>query len=231
MRLDFARLTTRERSKLLTATVVPRPIALVTSRDAEGVRNAAPISFFNCLQSTPPLLALGFEPRGPGAGKDSWANIQATGRFIVHLVDEPLAEAMNVSAMDFGPEVDELTEAGLETTPGDDVDVPRILAAPVAYECRLFQAIALGDANGIALGEILGMHIRDDLLDVERMRVDTAALAPLARLHNPGWYARATDLFQIRRLNPADWTLRGAAEGSAGSEKEQPRDMPQGRKS
>tara|TARA_R110000751_G_scaffold13472_6_gene45234 strand:+ start:1661 stop:2317 length:657 start_codon:yes stop_codon:yes gene_type:complete len=210
VRLDFATLSERDRSKLLTSTVTPRPIALVTSLDAQGRPNAAPFSFFNCLQSTPPLLALGFEPRGPAAGKDSWANIRATGEFIVHLVDEPLLEAMNVAAMDFGPEVDELAEAGLDTAPGDLVAAPRILSAPVAFECRLFQAIELGEAQGIALGEVAAMHIRDALIDAERMRVDTAALAPVSRLHNPGWYARATDLFQLRRLNPADWTRRSA---------------------
>ena len=121
---------------------------------------------------------------------------------------------MNVAAMDFGPEVDELAEAGLETAPGDLVAAPRILSAPVAFECRLFQAIELGEAQGIALGEVVAMHIRDALIDAERMRVDTAALAPVSRLHNPGWYARTTDLFQLRRLNPADWTPRPAEAGA-----------------
>ncbi|MAS42864.1 MAG: hypothetical protein CML43_06890 [Rhodobacteraceae bacterium] len=214
MRLDFETLSERDRYKLLTATVTPRPISLATSLDGQGRANAAPFSFFNCLQSTPPLLALGFEPRGPASGKDSWANILETQAFIVHLVDEPLLEAMNVTAMDFGPEVDELFQAGLETRPGDLVAAPRILAAPVAFECRLFQAIPLGEAQGIALGEIVAMHIRDALLDVERMRVDTATLALVSRLHNPGWYARMSDLFQLRRLNPADWTLRAPEDGA-----------------
>ena len=72
----------------------------------------------------------------------------------------------------------------------------------------------LGEAQGIALGEIVAMHIRDALLDVERMRVDTATLALVSRLHNPGWYARMSDLFQLRRLNPADWTLRAPEDGA-----------------
>lgn len=205
MQVNFADLSERERSKLLTATVVPRPIALVTTVDGNGVVNAAPFSFFNCLSSTPPLLAIGFENRGPGTIKDTFANIRATGQFVVHLVDEPLGEAMNIMATDFGPETDEIAEAGVNTRASVMVRPPRIVAAPVAFECRTFRTVDLGEGRAIEIGEILYMHIRDQVLDMEKMRVDTPALGLIARLQNPGWYARMTDLFQIRRLHPDDW--------------------------
>lgn len=205
MQVNFNDLSERERSKLLTSTVVPRPIALVTTVDANGVANAAPFSFFNCMSSTPPLLVIGFENRGTGNIKDTLANIRTTGQFVVHLVDEPLGEAMNIMATDFAPEIDEIAESGVGTTASAMIKPPRIVDAPVAFECRTFQTVDLGSGRAIEIGEVLCMHIRDRVLDVERMRVDTPALGLIARLQNPGWYSRTTDLFQIRRLHPDDW--------------------------
>lgn len=205
MQIDFDQISPRQASKLLVATVVPRPIALVTSLDTTGRRNAAPFSFFNCMSSDPPLLVIGLENRGPGTHKDTFANIRATGEYVVHLVDEALAPAMNIMATDFGPEVDEIAEAGVTAVPAAHVSAPRIAEAPVAFECRSRQWVDLGDGRCIEIGEVIAMHIRDDAVNLDRFHVDTAALNLIARMQNPGWYARTSDQFQLRRLSVESW--------------------------
>jgi flavin reductase (DIM6/NTAB) family NADH-FMN oxidoreductase RutF len=211
MHFDFSQLTPRQASKLLVGTIVPRPIALVTTVDENGNRNAAPFSFFNCMSTTPPVVVLGLENRGPGTMKDTYANIEATKEFVVHLVDEALAEAMNVMSTDFPSGVDEIAEAGVETVPSIAVRPPRIAQAPVALECRRTGKVDLGDGRSIEIGEVLHMHIRDDVVDPEKHYVDTAKLGLIARLQNPGWYVRTSDIFQLRRMSVADWESRRGA--------------------
>lgn len=217
MHVDFAKVTRRQASKLLLGTIVPRPIALVTTVDTEGRANAAPFSFFNCMSSTPPLLVLGLENRGPGTRKDTHRNIHDTREFVIHLVDEALAERMNVMATDFGPEVNELAEAGVTAVPSEGVCPPRIAEAPVAFECRLVQSVDLGDNRSIEIGEVLHAHVRDGLVDPEKFHVDSRALRLIARMQNPGWYARTTDMFQMRRLSPEEWAERKHADGNTNS--------------
>ncbi len=110
--VGFAGLSPSERYKLLCATVVPRPIALVTSADAAGTANAAPISFFNVFSEDPAWIVVGLQHRPGRVAKDTSRNIAETGAFVVNTVDEGLAEAMNVCAIDFPPGHDETAEAG-----------------------------------------------------------------------------------------------------------------------
>lgn len=205
MHIDFSTVTPRNASKLLVSTIVPRPIALVTTVDRDGNRNAAPFSFFNCMSTTPPIVVLGLENRGPGTRKDTYSNIEATGEFVVHMVDEALVEAMNIMSTDFGPEIDEITEAAVTTVASVGVAPPRIAEAPVAFECRRVNRVDLGDGRSIEIGQVLHMHIRDAALDAEKYHVDTASLNLVSRLQNPGWYARTTDSFQKRRMSVDEW--------------------------
>src|SRR3954471_3625621 len=112
--------------KLLVSTVVPRPIAWVTTQDIDGTVNAAPFSFFNAVSGKPPVVAIGIGGRAPGDVKDTGGNIRRTGQFVVNLVNNALAEQMNVTAIDFPKEVNELEEAGLTTVPSLHVRPPRI---------------------------------------------------------------------------------------------------------
>lgn len=203
MEFDFRELADRDCYKLLISTVIPRPIAFVSTVDSEGLRNAAPFSFFNVMSYDPPVVALSIEVRPDGAPKTTAANIRATGEFVVNIVDEPLAEKMNVCAIDFGPKVDEFLEAGL--TPLDSVRVtpPRIGESPVSMECRRLVTLEFGNARNMILGEVLYMHIRDDLVDAEKLYVDTVRLAPVARL-NASAYARTSDRFEMPRIDLAD---------------------------
>ena len=130
---DFAALTPRERYKLLIGAVVPRPIALVTSISRDGVINAAPYSFFNCLSADPAILALGVEYRPSGAQKDTGRNVRDMLCFTVNIVSDAIVEAMNVCATPFAPDVNELAEAGLTAMPGTMVASPWIAQAPVTH--------------------------------------------------------------------------------------------------
>lgn len=191
--------------RLLVSTITPRPIAWVVSQDERGGLNAAPFSFFNAFSSDPPVIGLGVGRRPAGTPKDTRANILATGEFVVNLVSEETAHAMNVTAIDFEPTVDELAEARLTTLPSARVKPPRIAESPVALECALLQSVDLGPAYGLILGRVLAIHVRDSaVIDAARCHVDTPALHLIGRMHGTGWYARTTDLFEMPRLTRAD---------------------------
>ena len=213
MLFDFAALSPENCYKLLTSTVVPRPIAWITSLDAEGRRNAAPFSFFNALCGDPPIVAIGIGGRrtdsAPGRGKDTLANIRATGDFVVNLVGYALREAMNITAIEFPPDVDELAEAGLTPLASIHVRPPRIAEAPVALECARFAVIEVNVDRAIVLGRVLAMHVRDEaVLDPVRCHIDTPRLDLIGRMHGGGWYARTTDLFDLPRIAVQAWRRR-----------------------
>ncbi len=204
MEFDLQQLRARDGYKLLTGLIVPRPIALVTTQDADENINAAPFSFFNILGSDPPVVGLGVGERRPGECKDTANNIARTGEFVVNIVDEALAERMNVTAIDFPPGSDELAAAGLSSMPSSRIAPPRIAESPASLECRAVSTQDVG-RNRIILAEVLYLHIRDDLLDKAAGYVHTDRLRAIGRLHGGGWYARTTDLFEMPRLNYEQW--------------------------
>jgi flavin reductase (DIM6/NTAB) family NADH-FMN oxidoreductase RutF len=116
---------------------------------------------------------------------------------------------MNVTAADFAPETDELEKAGLATAASAKVRPPRIAESPVAFECETFQLVPIGH-HTLVLGRVLAMHIRDDLLDRERLYVDTPRLALVGRMHGRGWYARTTDRVEVPRITAAEWARRSS---------------------
>jgi flavin reductase (DIM6/NTAB) family NADH-FMN oxidoreductase RutF len=203
----FADLEPRERYKLLCATIVPRPIALVTSVGSDGVVNAAPFSFFNVFSEDPPLIVLGLQHKPEEARKDTTRNIAETGVFVVNLVDEALAEGMNVCAIDFPPDVSEIEGAGLALLPGVDVAVPRIAQAPFALECRRTVSLAFGPQRELLVGEVVRLHAREGLMDPTRLRVEVDAYHPVGRLFADG-YARQRDRFDLKRETYEEWRAR-----------------------
>ncbi|HUT49796.1 MAG TPA: flavin reductase family protein [Alphaproteobacteria bacterium] len=196
MIIDFTSLAPRIRYKLLTATVTPRPIALVSTRSRDGVDNAAPFSFFNVMGEDPPILVLGLEARAGGVLKDTTSNIRASGEFVVNLVDEDMAEAMVRCAADLPSDQSELSFAGLESEPAEIVAANRISCAPVSFECRRHVTLELSNMRNLVVGEILMMHIRDELIDTETMRVDWSLYRPIGRLFGRN-YVRTTDWFSL----------------------------------
>lgn len=207
MHFDLAEIPAAEAYKLLVATVVPRPIALTTTIDAAGRINAAPFSFFNAVCSNPPTVVLGISPGTieEDGYKDTARNIRDSGEFVVNLVDEALAERMNVCAVDFPAGVGELEQAGLRPAPSAGVRPPRIAAAPVSFECRRVAGLSLGGNAMLEVGRVIHIHIRDGLVDPRRYYVETEKLRLIGRMHGRGWYARTTDLFDMPRLSRADW--------------------------
>lgn len=201
---DFAAMPPRDVYKLLIGTVVPRPIAWVTTRSPEGVANAAPYSFFNCLSSDPPILALGVENREQQRFKDTAWNIRMTEEFTVNIVDMANMDAMNVTATPFGPEVDELEMAGLTAAPGLKVSCPRIAEAPVAFECRRHVGIEIGRSREIILGEVLCAHVREGLTDPARLHTDPLKLDAIGRMGGHG-YSRTRDCFDLPTMSVAEF--------------------------
>ncbi|TCU20438.1 flavin reductase family protein [Rhizobium sullae] len=179
---DFTALSERERYKLMIGTIVPRPIALVTTVDENGRINAAPFSFFNCLSADPPILALGVENHPDMSFKDTAHNIRMTEVFTVNIVSFAIAEAMHVCGAKFPRGVDELKQACLTAMPGEKVVSPWIAEAPAAFECRRHVTLELGKSRQIILGEIIYAHYRDGVVDPERLRVDPAEVDAIARL-------------------------------------------------
>ena len=174
-------LTARERYKVLTGFVLPRPIAWVTTIGDTGVVNAAPFSFFNVFCEDPPLCMFSASPGPDGLPKDTAVNIQRTGEFVVNLADEPLARVMHDSSGDFPPEIGEPSYLGLKLAPSTKVAVPRLADAPWAMECKTWKTI---DVNGrqLIMGEGIHFHIRDELWDTASMRVHMDRYHPVGRM-------------------------------------------------
>lgn len=206
MQFDMRTLPATSCYKLMASSITPRPIAWVTSLSATGILNAAPYSFFNMMGDDPPTLVIGLMRRSDGSYKDTARNILDTGEFVVNLVAESDAAAMNVTCMDAPPEVDEASCAGLDLLPSSSVAPPRIASAPVSFECKLIEAVQPGGRLTIAIAEVLITEIADRfILDPERLHIDTLAMRLIGRMHGSGWYTRSSDLFQLDRPSYADW--------------------------
>ena len=208
MQFSMDTLDPATRYKLLVNTVTPRPIAWVLTQDGEGQRNAAPFSFFNAMGGTPPLLAIGMAAdmqRDGVSEKDSLTNIRAREEFTVALVSEPQAQAMNVTASDAPPGIDELALAGLEAAPATRVAAPLLQGAPVQFECRLWQLIETAPHSAIVIGEVLVTHIEDRFLGEEkgRLRIDNPAMELVGRTYGAGEYVRNAAPLRIDRVS---WT-------------------------
>jgi flavin reductase (DIM6/NTAB) family NADH-FMN oxidoreductase RutF len=209
MHFDLAKMPATDGYKLMISTVVPRPIALATTVDAQGRINAAPFSFFNAMSSDPPVVVLGINGTGAEGGyKDTENNIRETGEFVVNLVDEALAERMNICAVDFPTEIAELDIAKLTPVPSAGVKPPRIAESPVSFECKRITGLSLGGNSTMEVGRVIHIHIRDDLIDMEKLHVKTDKIGLIGRMHGRGWYARTSDLFLMERMTLADWQAR-----------------------
>ncbi len=195
MDIDFSTLGVYQRYKLMASLIVPRPIALITSVGPNGVVNAAPFSMFNMLGEDPPIVMVSINRLHDGRLKDTAANILATGEFVVHLADEPMAEQMDRCAEAFPPEVSELDVVGFTTEPSRCVAPPRIREAPVAFECVLHEKLET-PSRYVFIGRILWLSVRDGLVDTERWRVRLQEYFPVGRF-GASFYVRTRERFSI----------------------------------
>jgi flavin reductase (DIM6/NTAB) family NADH-FMN oxidoreductase RutF len=211
MDFRFSEIDPKIRYKLLSATVTPRPIAWVSTLDEAGRTNAAPFSFFNAFGEDPAIVGFSILHRSPEDPKDTGRNIVRSGEFVVNLVSDDNLEQMNVSAIEFGPDVDEFAAAGLTPVPSAMVRPPRIGESKVAFECRLMQTVKLGEMRTLVLGEVLLMHVQDGLvIDRERGWVDTRGLRLVGRT-SAGTYVRTNEVIELPTLSPEEWQRLNAA--------------------
>jgi flavin reductase (DIM6/NTAB) family NADH-FMN oxidoreductase RutF len=201
MQIDPSQHSPQDNYKLLTNLVVPRPIAWVTSQNAEGVINLAPFSFFNAVSGNPIYLIISVGVNDAGEMKDTAKNILASGEFVVNMVTEELFDAMNVSAADFPSGESELAAANLHAAPSVKVKPPRLAESQASMECRLHSSQQLGK-NTLIIGEVVMFHVADKLMG-PRMHVN--GFAPIGRLGSPSVYCRSTDRFDVARISYAEW--------------------------
>ncbi|WP_299968972.1 flavin reductase family protein [uncultured Roseobacter sp.] len=179
---DFDALTPAQRYKLLTAVVLPRPVAWVTTQNAQGIVNAAPYSFFNVFGQDPALVILGLEHRVDGTPKDTTLNIRATGEFVVNIATPALSEVMVATAASYPGDVSEAAALGLSLAPSRRVAPPRLAEVPVAIECKLLDRLTYSPERDIVVGRAVGLAAQTGLIDEETYRVDWQGDYPVARL-------------------------------------------------
>ena len=195
MQIDFSTLPAYQRYKLMASLIVPRPIALVTTRNTDGVVNAAPFSMFNMLGEDPPILMISVNKLQDHHLKDTSANILANGQFVVHIADEAMAQQMHRCGETVASSVSELDLVGLTTAPSRAVAPPYIVEAPVAFECELWETLETTSRH-IFIGKVLWLHARADLIDIERYRVRLQNYFPVARF-GASYYIRTRDRFSM----------------------------------
>ncbi len=188
--------------RILIGAVVPRPIAFVSTVSSEGIFNVAPFSFFNAVCSDPPVLCVAISrpsSRGPSGKKDTLANIEATGEFVVNIVSEKFAAQMNQTAGDYPAGVDEFSLTGLTPVKSELVKPPRVGQSPINFECKLTQNILVSDrpnGSNLILGEAVCIHVDEELL--EGNRVDPDRLRAIGRMGGIS-YVRTGDRFELIR--------------------------------
>lgn len=200
MELDFTQLAVRDVYAWLTRTILPRPIAWVSTVSPEGRTNLAPFSFFQGVSSKPPMLMFVPVNDRHGAKKDTLKNIEAVPEFVVNLVSHALADQMNATAAMLPHGESEFEKFHIASAPSVQVKPPRVAAAPVAFECVLHQVLTIADGPSganVVFGRILRAHVRDEVLGADG-KADAAKLDLIGRLGDAD-YATTRDRFAVQR--------------------------------
>ncbi|WP_027962963.1 flavin reductase family protein [Halalkalibacillus halophilus] len=199
--IDPNQLTKQENYKLLSGVVIPRPIALVTSVNENGVVNAAPYSFYNVISAEPPLVAISVGRIDGEMKKHTALNAMKQKSFVVHIVDESILEKMNQTAAPYRDEISEIEKANLTQVPSDLVKVHGIKECKVRMECELYDAIPLGEngtySNDLLIGKVLKYHI-DEKIEIPPYKIDSTSLKPVARLSGPNYATLSNPIYLER---------------------------------
>jgi flavin reductase (DIM6/NTAB) family NADH-FMN oxidoreductase RutF len=193
--VDFEQITSHQRYKLMASLIVPRPIALVTTLGVNGVANAAPFSMFNMMGEDPPIVMISINRLTDGRLKDTAANILASGEFVVHMSDEPMAARMHACGESLPADVSELARVGLTPVASHCVAPPRILEAPVAFECVLHETLET-PSRYVFIGRVRWLAARDGLIDTQAWRVNLREYHPVGRF-GASFYTTTRDRFAI----------------------------------
>ncbi|MDX2203546.1 MAG: flavin reductase family protein [Hyphomicrobiaceae bacterium] len=193
--IDPKDLAAEEAYKLVIGAVVPRPIAWVSTLNAQGRVNLAPFSAFTFVSPKPPMLAISVGRKG-ATYKDTGHNILAREEFVIHIANQELLGPLHQSSFEYPADVSEVDELGLETLPCRLIGTPRLAAAPIAMECRLRQVLEFGETRSrLMVGEVVMFHFRDGLL--QSGKIDTKTLDPICRLGGPR-YASLGDIITMQ---------------------------------
>ncbi|TKC14896.1 flavin reductase family protein [Robertmurraya kyonggiensis] len=187
--------TERENYKLLIGSIIPRPIAFVTSISKYDVLNGAPFSYFNIVSSDPPMISISIGRRD-GQRKDTSRNILELKEFVIHIVDEDNVALINQTAASFAPDQSEVALAGLTPIDSEKISVPGIKEAKIRMECTLEHSLELGNTNDLIIGKIVRFHVSEELY--EKGRIDPRGLAAVSRLAGSN-YAKIGEVFSIER--------------------------------
>ncbi|WHY86546.1 flavin reductase family protein [Neobacillus novalis] len=197
--IDPASLSERENYKFLIGSIIPRPIAFVTTISKDGVLNGAPFSYFNIVSSNPPMISLSIQ-RSTGRQKDTARNIKESRQFVVHIVDEQNVEKINKTAANLPPEVSEIELANLTPVESVKISVPGVKEAKIRMECSLEHSLELGGTGtpgcDLIIGKVVQFHIESDIY--ENGRIDPRGLAAVSRLAGNN-YAKIGEIFEIER--------------------------------
>lgn len=190
--------------KILTGSILPRPIGWISTLNTGGQPNLAPFSFFNAVCASPPTVLFCPMIRSiNGEPKDTLNNVRETGEFVVNVFGEDLVHEMNATSVEAPPEWNEFEVAGLETAPSLTVSPPRVLRAPIHFECKLNQIVEISREPGggfVVIGTVIHIHIDESVL-VGEDKINLSALKPVGRLVG-NYYTRVTDLFDMERPKP-----------------------------
>lgn len=182
--VDLATLPQREAYKLIIGSIVPRPIAFVSTINKKGIGNLAPFSFFNGVSSNPPCLSIAVAAKPEGGKKDTLVNIEETGEFVVNSANQWLIEPLVHCAATFPYGVNEMTEVGLTPLASETVSPMRVKESAIQYECRVYDMLTIGDGSAGSSTLIVGQIVRAHLspLVYKNGRIDVTSLQPIARL-------------------------------------------------
>jgi flavin reductase (DIM6/NTAB) family NADH-FMN oxidoreductase RutF len=199
MKIDPTTLDRKTAHEIMVGVALPRPIAFVSTLGANGIYNLAPFSFFIPMSVKPAIVGVGIGRKRDGSKKDTLVNIEFTGDFVVNVVTESLAEAMNQTAGEYPPEVDEFRVAELTPAKADLVQSPLVAESPIKMECRLLQILEFGEFPGInnfVIGKVVQVHVKDEFWvngDIQSSRLKT-----IGRMGGD-LYCRTTDVFEMKR--------------------------------
>jgi len=199
MKIDPADLNRQEAHALLVGAILPRPIAFVSTVGKDGIHNIAPFSFFTGMSTKPAVVGFAVGCRRDGTKKDTLVNIEYTKDYVINLVNEELAEAMNQAAGEYPSHVDEFKVAGLTPVKSDLVKSPRVAESPVNLECRLMQILEFGQSpnvNSFIIGEVVGVHVQEETW-VDGV-IKASKVQAIGRL-GEDLYCRTKDIFEMKR--------------------------------
>jgi flavin reductase (DIM6/NTAB) family NADH-FMN oxidoreductase RutF len=199
MKIDPSTLDRKIAHDLMVGAALPRPIAFVSTVGGNGIYNLAPFSFFIPLSASPAIVGVGIGRKRDGGKKDTLVNIELTRDFVINVVTESLAEAMNQASGEYPPEVDEFQVAKLTPMKADLVKSPMVAESPIRMECRLLQILEYGEfprINNFIIGEVVRVHVKDEFW--VNGEIQSSKVKAIGRMSGD-LYCRTTDIFEMKR--------------------------------